>query len=175
MILPPHAPELRAICTPFSGNKKIIDKLWYEFRKSKIPLYGLAANQIGFTESVFIFDGDRNEAIIDPKIIGKSVNKGNSAEVCLSLANVTEPIIVPRHMTIEVEFTDKHDVRRTEILEGLESVVFQHEIDHLHGVLIIDYKNEGYYPDYMKEVPEQDYGIQQSVVVPQLEQRKPLN
>lgn len=174
MILPPHAPELRAICTPFSGDMRIIDKLWYEFKKSKIPLYGLAANQIGYTESVFIFEGDSNEAIIDPVIIGKSKEKTGSREVCLSLANVTEPLIVERHVTIEVGFKDKHGKNRIEILEGLEAVVFQHEIDHLHGILISDYHDD-YYPDYMKEVPEQDYGVQQTVVVPQLESRKPLN
>lgn len=113
------------------------------------PGIGLAAPQINISKrmiAVHLMD-DKGElfsyALFNPKIISHSVEKAYlaSGEGCLS---VDDPIegYVPRHARITVK---GYDIDNTEVklrLKGLPSICFQHEIDHLNGVMFYDHINQ---------------------------------
>jgi peptide deformylase len=102
---------------------------------------GLAANQVGELRRVIVVDfkpvtdEDRTEALINPRIITR---EGDLAiqEGCLSIPGVNEEI--KRSARIQVAYLDLAGEARTLEGDGYMSAVFQHEIDHLDGVLITD-------------------------------------
>ncbi|CAA6811190.1 MAG: Peptide deformylase (EC [uncultured Campylobacterales bacterium] len=105
---------------------------------------GLAAIQIGEPLRVFILsvpdiDGhqDKNDLIevINPKIISKK-EKTSYDEGCLSLPTFTE--IIERDKIIEVEFQDRFGDKQNKTFDDLTSIAFQHELDHLNGILFVD-------------------------------------
>ena len=98
---------------------------------------GLSANQIGVVKRVFIYENEGEiEACINPRIICASDETDEDVEGCLSLPGVVVP--VPRHLAVELEFTDLGGERKRVKAEGWIARVFQHEIDHLDGKLILD-------------------------------------
>ena len=98
---------------------------------------GLAAPQVGLSLRMFVMDvGDGPKKIINPVIISKSEEKEVAEEGCLSLPEIFED--VERSVWIEVEYTSEKGEKIRERLEGYEARVFQHEYDHLDGILFID-------------------------------------
>lgn len=98
---------------------------------------GLAAPQIGRSVRlcVIIFQG-KNYILINPKIKSKSFSKETIEEGCLSFPGQYVPI--KRHKKVTVEALDRQGNEIEITAEGILSRAFQHEIDHLDGVLIID-------------------------------------
>ncbi|MDD3717051.1 MAG: peptide deformylase [Actinomycetota bacterium] len=98
---------------------------------------GLSANQIGVVKRVFVFehDGEIKECI-NPRILSSSEETEEDLEGCLSLPGAAMP--VPRHLSLELEYSDlSGEVHRVQA-EGWIARVFQHEIDHLDGKLILE-------------------------------------
>lgn len=98
---------------------------------------GLAAPQVGVLERIVVIDvGDGPLVLINPKIT-KLEGQARDVEGCLSIPGRSE--YVTRAQKVEVEFTDLHN--QTIIMEGedLLARAFQHELDHLDGILFIDY------------------------------------
>ena len=101
---------------------------------------GLAANQIGRNESVCLVQiGDTVITMVNPFITDSSGEKKISVEGCLSIPDVTAK--VERDEIVSVKFINPdNDWREEEIrVEFPNSVVVQHEVDHLNGILMIDY------------------------------------
>ncbi len=98
---------------------------------------GLSANQIGMIKRVFVYEDEGEiKVCINPRIISLSGDTEVEEEGCLSIPGIALP--VPRHVSLELEFaTTEGEVKRLE-LEGWMARVFQHEIDHLDGKLILD-------------------------------------
>lgn len=98
---------------------------------------GLSANQIGVVKRVFVYEREGEfEACINPRIISASEEVEEDVEGCLSLPGAVMP--VPRHLTLELEYRDlRGEVQRIQA-EGWVARVFQHEIDHLDGKLILE-------------------------------------
>ncbi len=102
---------------------------------------GLAATQVARSVSLFVIDlglleeGGKPVAIINPEIIAK---EGESVveEGCLSFPDIR--FDVKRPETIRVTYMDLDGNEHEEQFGGLKARVFQHEIDHLNGVLFID-------------------------------------
>jgi peptide deformylase len=126
-----------------SQNPEIANK--YGLR----PGVGLAAPQINVSKkmiAVHVHD-EKNElisyALFNPKIISHSVEKAylSGGEGCLS---VDEPFpgYVPRHARITVKATDLNGTEVKLRLKGLPAIVFQHEIDHLNGIMFYDHINK---------------------------------
>ena len=99
---------------------------------------GISAIQLGISQRVFIFKNNRNELITCYNPIIKEMydefifpNEG-----CLSLPKVQ--VNTKRYKYCEVEYYDEHKQLRRMLLQELEAVEFQHECDHLNGMLIID-------------------------------------
>lgn len=99
---------------------------------------GIAAPQIGVHKRLIIVDVGENQpqAFFNPKILSKSFTKTESEEGCLSVPGVFG--IVKRYRAVTVSAQNMHGVSQTFRAEGLMAIVFQHEIDHLDGVLFID-------------------------------------
>ena len=100
---------------------------------------GLAANQLGRDESVCLVKiNDEIITLINPVITKRSGEQKTSIEGCLSLPDITAK--VERDEIISVKFINPDaDWSEQEIqVEFPNSVVIQHELDHLNGKLMID-------------------------------------
>lgn len=105
---------------------------------------GLAAPQVGKNIKIITYDtsryvGGSQGIMINPRISGVS-GEIEFIETCLSVPN--EKIKIKRYNEIEVLYYNISGEPQKEQLEGITAVVVQHEIDHLEGKLIIDYKKE---------------------------------
>lgn len=99
---------------------------------------GLAANQIGVPKKVILIKSN-NSAIsgfLNPSITKMSPQKVNSEESCLSCDGAKT---IQRSKWIKVRSMDKNGKYATLKFVGTEAIILQHEIDHLNGVLIVDY------------------------------------
>ena len=95
---------------------------------------GLAAPQIGVHKKVIVVrTGNSFFPMVNPVIIKKSGRKFVNNEGCLSLEGSRN---VERFPTILVSYSDRSGKRVTKTYNGLMSVIIQHEVDHLNGVLI---------------------------------------
>ena len=106
-----------------------------------VPI-GLSAPQIGISKSMFVMMGNTTSAIavINPIIFKKSSEKEKKVETCLSVEGEYE---ISRRTTIMISayIYDGVDIKRKKLqLTGIGAKIFQHEYDHLHGILISDYK-----------------------------------
>jgi peptide deformylase len=105
---------------------------------------GIAAPQIGAMVRAAIVHSERNPkypggngflTLINPVIVG-SVGKQFFREGCLSIPEYTANI--RRAQSVTVEYFDIDGERRLITADGFESVVIQHELDHLDGILFLD-------------------------------------
>ena len=99
---------------------------------------GLAAPQVNRTERICIaIIGGKVVALVNPTITHRSKEKAIDQEGCLSLPNIW--LDVPRSVEITLEFMDLKGKKQERKLKNFDARVVQHELDHLDGVLIIDY------------------------------------
>jgi len=105
---------------------------------------GLAAPQVGVGWRMFVTCVSREPAdtrvFIDPVLTGPSREQEAFEEGCLSLPNLNVPIRRP--VKIAIEATDLQGQRFTLESDELAARVWQHEYDHLDGVLIVDRMNQ---------------------------------
>lgn len=94
---------------------------------------GLSAPQIGDMRRYFIFG---KKTAINPVIVGISDEKEVGEEGCLSTPNIYLPI--KRYKKISVRYRDLNWKLVEEDLSGFEARIFQHEFDHLDGVMFLD-------------------------------------
>lgn len=98
---------------------------------------GLAANQIGIDKRFFVLDVEgRKLKIINPEILEFGDELIEFEEGCLSIPGVYRNVTRPEK--IRVKYMDENNEVHEELLGGLISRAFQHELDHLDGVLFID-------------------------------------
>ena len=109
--------------------------------KMTMKLYsglGLAANQCGVTERVFVIGTDQFQmACINPKVLAVSDEIVKENEGCLSFPAFF--LSLPRPKWIDVEFTDENGETKQTRLEGLTARCFLHELDHLNGIKFTSY------------------------------------
>ena len=107
------------------------------------PGIGLAAVQVGILKRLIVIDiskdKDKKEPLflINPKIISKSKQTSTYEEGCLSLPGHFAEI--ERPAKCEINFIDYNGKKKEIKADGLLSTCIQHEVDHLDGVLFIDY------------------------------------
>ena len=94
---------------------------------------GLAANQVGLPHRVFVMGAEKvGFACFNPEILS-----GTGIEVyeegCVSFPGLF--IKIPRLSSIQVRYTDMNGVTKEERFDGLTARIFQHEMDHLDGIL----------------------------------------
>jgi len=100
---------------------------------------GLAANQIGYSLRLFVarLPEDKEPLIVINPVILEVDGEDRMEEGCLSVPGVSIEIPRPTRVFLKGINTDGKEVEYE--LEGLMARVVQHEIDHLNGVLIVDY------------------------------------
>ncbi|MEP3476589.1 MAG: peptide deformylase [Hyphomicrobiales bacterium] len=139
-------PVLRENCSPIEDITPELKMLMQDMLETMYdaPGVGLAAPQINIPIRLIVMDaaqkeGDEKEPIImiNPKILSSSDDLSVYEEGCLSIpeyfAEVERPAIV------KVGYRDEEGKEQERECEGLLGTVVQHEIDHLDGVLFIDY------------------------------------
>lgn len=100
---------------------------------------GLAANQIGFRESILVYrldEDDEPKTLVNAKIVKLFPPKIKLEEGCLSIPEFA--LEIPRYEKIIVEAQDLNGKELTIEVDGLHAQILQHEIDHLNGIRIID-------------------------------------
>jgi peptide deformylase len=104
---------------------------------------GLAAIQIGVPKRIIVMDISKEENkkkpmyFVNPIIIKKNDEKVTYEEGCLSVPNQFAEI--DRPSKCEVEYLDYNGNKQNLKAEGLLATCIQHEMDHLEGILFIDY------------------------------------
>jgi peptide deformylase len=107
------------------------------------PGIGLAAIQIGVPKRIIVMDIGRDENkkepryFVNPVITKKNKEKAKYEEGCLSVPNQFAEIERPN--TCEVEYLDYEGKKQLLKADGLLATCIQHEMDHLDGILFIDY------------------------------------
>ncbi|MBE1553613.1 peptide deformylase [Sporosarcina limicola] len=110
------------------------------------PGIGLAAPQVNRLKRIFalhIIDEDKDPisfVAINPRIVSHSVEKTylSSGEGCLSVDREIDGY-VPRYARITVKAYDAKGKEFKKRLKGLAAIAFQHELDHLNGVMFFDH------------------------------------
>jgi peptide deformylase len=107
------------------------------------PGIGLAAPQVGISRRLIVMDPAKDEqpktpiVMVNPEILTRSDEMRVHEEGCLSIPDFTAEI--ERPAVTRVAYVDLHGEQQEAELEGIWSTLVQHEIDHLNGVLFIDY------------------------------------
>jgi peptide deformylase len=132
--------KARAVENIDDGLQRLVDSMVVTMYAA--PGIGLAANQVGETQRVLVYDvfsrdGDRSPSIlINPEIVmaeGRIVYE----EACLSVLDYSAE--VERAERVLVRGVDRDGNPVDVEAEGLLAICLQHEIDHLNGVLYIDH------------------------------------
>lgn len=130
---------------PLDKNTAILVKRMKESLLSTDGGVGIAAPQVGINRKIIWvqrFDkvGEPLEYFINPVILWKSELQNLGPEGDLSIPEFRDQFY--RSKVIQLEYVDLKGQKYSEIVEGFTAVIFQHEIDHLFGILISDKKEK---------------------------------
>ncbi|MBX9258395.1 peptide deformylase [Desmonostoc muscorum CCALA 125] len=125
--------------------QKLIDDLMATVAKANGV--GIAAPQVAQSYRLFIVASRPNPrypnapemeptAMINPRIIAHSTEVVKDWEGCLSVPGIRG--LVPRYKTIEVEYSDRQGNLQKQELTDFVARIFQHEYDHLDGIVFVD-------------------------------------
>lgn len=107
---------------------------------------GIAAPQVGVLANLiyvqrFDKEGFPFEYYINPTILQQTSRKQDCLEGCLSIPNRSDTTRT-RSYAIMLEYYNQDFEKNIELIEGFTAVIFQHEIDHLRGILYLDHLKE---------------------------------
>tara|TARA_B110000285_G_C15079208_1_gene592490 strand:+ start:317 stop:841 length:525 start_codon:yes stop_codon:yes gene_type:complete len=163
---------------PFLRQKsRNVDKVDEEIRKLMddmldtmyaAPGIGLAAIQVGIPKRIIVIDLSKEEEekkplfFVNPKIILKSNTNTTYEEGCLSVPGQFAEIDRPDRC--EVDYLDYNGKQLKLKTEGLLATCIQHEIDHLEGILFIDYLSKLKKSFIVKKLSKQKKSLERIVV-----------
>jgi len=107
---------------------------------------GLAAPQIGKSVRMFIADatpledediGEWKQVFINPEIIEENGDDWIFEEGCLSIPNIREDVLRPAKL--KINYFDENWEEHTEVFDGMQARIIQHEYDHIEGILFTDH------------------------------------
>ena len=136
-------PRLRTIAEPVKTVDANIKQLIKDMIETMYDAkgIGLAATQVDRHIQLIVMDlsenNDSPRVFINPKITPLVEDKKPYEEGCLSVPDVYDS--VERPVKVKIEALDGDGKPFEEIAEGLLAVCIQHEMDHLNGVLFVDY------------------------------------
>jgi len=128
--------ETKPVVSITDDVRKLVDDMFETMHAAKG--IGLAAPQVGRSERLAVveIEGDRL-VLINPEILDLVPPKEKDEEGCLSIPDIYGD--VERPLTVRVRAMDRDGNVYERVAEGLMARCIQHEIDHLHGKLFIDY------------------------------------
>ena len=142
-------PALRKVCAPVEEVTPDMQDLFDDMLATMYdaPGIGLAAPQIGLLKRIMVIDIVRDEdeeelqrepiVFVNPEIVWTSEDLSEYEEGCLSIPEIYETVTRPAEIT--VSFLNREGKQQRRDCDGLLATCVQHEIDHLNGVLFIDY------------------------------------
>ena len=138
-------PLLRVVSKPFERFDAETKRLASDMLDTMYdaPGIGLAAVQVGVDRRMLVIDVAREGeektplVFINPEVVASSDERSVYEEGCLSIPDYYAEVERPAEVT--VEYFDVDGVKQTVKADGLLATCLQHEIDHLNGVLFIDY------------------------------------
>ena len=138
-------PILRKKCEPLekmdANTKKLMDDMLETMYQA--PGIGLAAVQIGILKRLVVIDISKDEEkknpifLINPEIINLSEQTSVYEEGCLSLPGQFAEVERPAECILK--YIDYYGKEKELKADGLLATCIQHEVDHLNGILFIDY------------------------------------
>ena len=129
---------------------------------------GLAAIQIGVPKRIIVMDLSKEEGKKEPRYFVNPIIKNKSEKIstyeegCLSVVSVFAE--VDRPSTCEVEYLDYNGDKKILKASGLLSTCIQHEMDHLEGILFIDYLSKLKKSMIIKKLSKQKNKVDRIVV-----------
>jgi peptide deformylase len=153
-------PILTSVCNEFDFHNPPFDPI--EFSQELIKFMydrngiGLAANQVGVPYRVFAMRGSpENFVCFNPKIVQFSNAEVVLEEGCLSFPGLIIKVKRPQH--IRVRFQTPNSETLTKQFTGMTARIFQHELDHLNGMLYINRANRYHREIAMKKWKRGDF------------------
>jgi peptide deformylase len=126
------------------------------------PGVGLAAPQVNISQRLIVVEYPEDDAIpdaeakvfvvVNPELTAMSDEKVSGIEGCLSVPNLYGDVERSASVVVEGQNRHGHAIRIT--AHGWLARIFQHEIDHLNGVLFVDRAEKLYEPDELTEGPQ---------------------
>ncbi len=153
-------PVLRSPALPVVDFDDRLAALAADMRETMLaaPGVGLAAPQVGTPRRLFTFDsGEEAGAYSNPQILWRSDETQESDEGCLSIPGIYLPVIRAMSVRIKAQSLDGHAIERD--AEGFLARIFQHEIDHLDGVLFVDRLEPEHRREAMRLIREAELGL----------------
>lgn len=136
---------LKSISKDIDPKANLVDvlaeRMYLSMRDPENLGVGIAAPQVGINRNIIWvqrFDkaGEPFELYYNPKIIWSSEELQKGTEGCLSIPEVTGEVW--RNLKIKLSYQNKSGAKEEALVEGFTAVIFQHEIDHLNGLLFTD-------------------------------------
>ena len=169
-ILTEPDPILRKKCEPLekvdAETKKLMDDMLETMYAA--PGIGLAAVQVGILKRLVVIDISKAEEkkkplfLINPQIIRQSKKTSVYEEGCLSLPGQFAEIERPAECTLK--YIDYNGKEKELKADGLLATCVQHEIDHLNGILFIDYLSKLKKDMIIKKLVKQKKEIERVIV-----------
>lgn len=142
-VLRTKAKEVKDISDP--KVQQLIDDLI--FTAHEASGVGLAAPQVGQSLRIFIIASYPNDRypeapemiptpVINPKIISYSDGLVKGWEGCLSIPGIRAPVL--RHRSVKVKYFDREGNELEAMFEDFVARIFQHEFDHIEGIVFLD-------------------------------------
>jgi peptide deformylase len=123
---------------------------------------GLAATQVGIQKRLFVYDvGEGPEAIINPTIV-ESTGEWYHDEGCLSIPDLRLGIIRPAQVLIRGYDLDGNEVSIE--ADDFLGRVFQHEVDHLDGVLMLERLDDDMRKQALRVLRDRSLGLDTSAM-----------
>ena len=136
---------LKSVSTDVDPKDKLLpvlaERMFLSMRDPANPGIGIAAPQVGINKNLvwvqrFDKEGEPFELYLNPKIVWRSALLRKGMEGCLSIPDIDGQVL--RNYTIKLTYFDKSGKFHEEMIEGFTAVIFQHETDHLNGILFTD-------------------------------------
>lgn len=137
-------------------HRKLIKDMLETMREA--PGVGLAAPQVGVLDRIFVWEfEDETGVFVNPEIVERSRKAEEGEEGCLSLPGIVGP--VNRSYEVVVEALDENGEPIRYEASDWVARIFQHEIDHLDGVLFIDHLSDGLKKEALATLRDQALGL----------------
>ncbi|HIY75630.1 MAG TPA: peptide deformylase [Candidatus Sphingobacterium stercorigallinarum] len=148
---------------------KLADRMLKTVQDPKHPGVGIAGPQVGINKNVIWVQrldktGAPFEFYVNPKILWRSELKRTGPEGCLSIPDRKEDVL--RSYAIRLQHIDRKGEVKEELIEGFTAVIFQHEVDHLYGILFPDRIEETETERYIPLADKIHFSIEKGTIIP---------
>lgn len=122
--------------------QNLVKRMYTTVHDSLTKGVGIAAPQVGILKNIiwvqrFDKPGNPYEVYLNPKIIQYTKKKLNWVEGCLSIPGRRDTTTT-RSYAILIDYLKPDKSHKIEMIEGFPAIIFQHEIDHLNGIIYLD-------------------------------------